>query len=96
MMSMPVNTTEIAERIAETHGLPKSQAKAVVESVLGEITDAVRKGEEVVFSGFGKFKVRDMPEREGRNPATGEVIRIAAMKKLVFLPSKALKDAANG
>jgi DNA-binding protein HU-beta len=96
MMSMPVNTTELADRIAEAHGLSKSQAKAIVDSVLGEITDAVSKGEEVVLSGFGKFKVRDMPEREGRNPATGAIIKIAAMKKLVFLPSKALKDAANG
>jgi DNA-binding protein HU-beta len=93
---MPVNTTELSERIAEAHGLSKSQAKAIVESVLGEITDAVRKGEEIVLSGFGKFKVREMPAREGRNPATGATIRIEAMKKLVFLPSKALKEAANG
>jgi DNA-binding protein HU-beta len=96
MTSMPVSTTEVAERIAEAHGLSKSQAKAIVESVLGEITDAVRKGEEVTLSGFGKFKVREMAEREGRNPATGAIIKIAAFKKLVFLPAKALKDAANG
>ncbi len=95
-MSMPVNTAELAERIAEAHGLSKSQAKAIIDSVFGEITDAVKKGEEVILSGFGKFKVRDMPEREGRNPATGAVIKIAAMKKPVFLPAKALKDAANG
>jgi DNA-binding protein HU-beta len=96
MMSMPVNTTDLVERIAEAHGLSKPQAKAIVESVLGEITDAAKKGEDVVLSGFGKFKVRDTPEREGRNPSTGATIKIAAAKKLVFLPAKALKDAVNG
>jgi DNA-binding protein HU-beta len=46
--------------------------------------------------GFGKFKVKETPAREGRNPATGETIKIAASKKLTFTPAKAVKDALNG
>lgn len=47
------------------------------------------------MSGFGKFKVQDKPERDGRNPSSGETIKIAASKKLVFQPAKALKEAVN-
>lgn len=46
--------------------------------------------------GFGNFKVKDTPAREGRNPATGATIKIAASKKLTFTPAKAVKDAFNG
>ena len=46
--------------------------------------------------GFGKFKVKETPEREGRNPASGERIKIAASKKLTFSPAKPVKDLLNG
>lgn len=46
--------------------------------------------------GFGKFKVKETPEREGRNPSTGATIKISASKKLSFTPAKAIKDALNG
>jgi DNA-binding protein HU-beta len=49
----------------------------------------------VSLSGFGKFKVKDNPAREGRNPANGETIQIAASRKLAFVPAKAVKDALN-
>lgn len=93
---MAVNTIDLAERVAEAHGLTKTQAKSVVEDVLKGIADAAAKGEEISLNGFGKFKVQNKPEREGRNPSTGEKIKIAASKKLVFQPAKALKDAVNG
>ena len=93
---MAVSTTDLAERLAETHELSKTQAKTIVESVLGAIADAASKGEEVNLNGFGKFKVRNTPERDGRNPSTGATIKIAASKKLVFQPAKALKDSVNG
>jgi DNA-binding protein HU-beta len=48
------------------------------------------------FPGFGKFRVKATPAREGRNPATGGTIKIAAAKKLAFAPAKAVKDALNG
>ncbi|RVD31750.1 HU family DNA-binding protein [Mesorhizobium sp. M4B.F.Ca.ET.017.02.2.1] len=92
---MAVNTNDLAERLATAHGLSKAQAKTAVEDVLKGITEAAAKGEEVSLNGFGKFKVQNKPAREGRNPSTGATIKIAASKKLVFQPAKALKDTVN-
>lgn len=88
-------TTEIAENIASEHGLTKVQSKAVVESVLAAISAASVSGNETSLPGFGKFKVKATPEREARNPATGATIKVAAARKLSFVPAKALKDALN-
>nr|WP_281058996.1 HU family DNA-binding protein [Mesorhizobium sp. M2A.F.Ca.ET.043.02.1.1] len=96
MKTMAVNTIDIAERLADAHGLSKTQAKTVVEDVLKGIAEAAAKGEEISLNGFGKFKVQNKPAREGRNPSTGATIKIAASKKVVFQPAKALKDAVNG
>ena len=88
-------TNEIADKIASEHNLTKVQAKTIVESVFSQIAEAAKAGAETSIPSFGKFKVKDTPEREGRNPATGATIKIAAAKKLVFMPGKALKDALN-
>lgn len=87
---------EIADKIAAEQNLTKAQAKSVVESVFNEILGAARSGAETSIPGFGKFKVKDTPAREGRNPFTGATIKIAASKKLSFVPAKAIKDALNG
>lgn len=89
-------TNEIADKIAGEHGLTKAQAKAVVESVFKQIAEAATGGAETSIAGFGKFKVKAMPEREARNPSTGATIKVAAAKKLTFTPAKAMKDALNG
>jgi DNA-binding protein HU-beta len=89
-------TAEIADKIVAEQNLTKTQAKAIVESVFKQISDAARSGAETSIPGFGKFKVKDTPAREGRNPATGATIKIAASKKLTFAPAKAVKDALNG
>lgn len=89
-------TTEIADKIAAEQNLTKTQAKAIVEGVFKQITDAARSGAETSIPGFGKFKVKDTPAREGRNPSTGATIKIAASKKLTFASAKAVKDALNG
>lgn len=88
-------TNEIADKIAVDNGLTKVQGKAIVEAVFQAITDAASSGAETSIPGFGKFKVKASLEREGRNPATGEAMKIAASKKLTFAPTKALKDALN-
>ncbi|WP_280954621.1 HU family DNA-binding protein [Phyllobacterium sophorae] len=88
-------TNEIADKIAGEHGLTKVQGKAVVEAVFAAITAASTAGNETSIPGFGKFKVKDTPEREARNPATGASIKVAAAKKLTFAPAKALKDTLN-
>lgn len=88
-------TNEIADKIATEHSLTKAQGKAIVEAVIASITEAAVAGNETSLPGFGKFKVKDTPEREARNPATGATIKVAAAKKLAFTPAKALKDALN-
>jgi len=89
-------TTEIADKIASEQNLTKAQAKAIVESVFSQITEAAKAGAETSIPSFGKFKIKETAEREGRNPATGATIKIAAAKKLTFAPGKAVKDALNG
>ncbi|MDW5315920.1 HU family DNA-binding protein [Rhizobium sp. PL01] len=88
-------TNEIADKVATEHGLTKAQGKAVVEAVIASITDAALAGTETSLPGFGKFKIKDTPERDARNPATGAIIKVAAAKKLTFTPAKALKDSLN-
>lgn len=85
-------TNEIAEKIASEQNLTKAQAKTIVETVFASITAAAASGSETSIPGFGKFKIKDTPEREARNPATGATIKVAAAKKLTFQPAKALKD----
>ncbi len=87
-----MNAKDLAKSVAESQGLTGAAAIKVVDALVVGIADAAAAGEEVNLPGFGKFKVKDMPERGGRNPSTGEAITIAASKKLTFTPAKALKD----
>ncbi|RKS86604.1 HU family DNA-binding protein, partial [Sphingosinicella microcystinivorans] len=87
---------DLAEALAETLGTTKTDARKAVDAVFAAITDAAAKGEEVSLNGFGKFKVKATPAREGRNPATGAAMTIAASNKLAFSPAKAVKDRLNG
>lgn len=88
-----MNTTDLADRIATAHELNKTQAKRVIEDVFAAIVAAAAAGQEVSLTSFGRFKVTDRAARQGRNPATGEVIEIAASKKLAFAPAKVVRDA---
>jgi DNA-binding protein HU-beta len=83
-----MNTTELVAKIADAHGVSKAQAKSIVDDIFKDIVDAAASGAEVSLPGFGKFKVKATPEREGRNPANGEKIKIAASKKLTFSPAQ--------
>jgi DNA-binding protein HU-beta len=94
-MNTMTTAIEIADKIATEQNLTKAQAKAAVGAVFKAITDAALEGSETSIPNFGKFKVKATPEREGRNPANGEKIKIAASKRLTFVPGKALKDAMN-
>ncbi|WP_312161402.1 HU family DNA-binding protein [Phenylobacterium sp.] len=92
-----MNTTELADAVAQLDGkITKAQAKQIVDAVFKTIEAAAVRGEEVSVPGFGKFKVQDKPARTGRNPSTGATIEIAATRKVVFQPGKALKDAVAG
>ena len=87
-----MNNSDLADHLA---GATKADARKAVDLVFAAIADAAAKGEEVSLNGFGKFKVKDVLAREGRNPATGETIKIAASKKLSFSVAKAVKDRLN-
>ncbi len=91
-----MNIAELADRVATEQRLDKGQARKVIEATLKVVVDAAKGGAEVTLPGFGKFKVQDRPEREGRNPATGAAMTLAASRKLAFSPAKAVKDALNG
>ena len=73
----------------------KKEAEAVVDSVFGAITEALKEGDRVNLAGFGTFTVIDKPSRKGRHPKTGEEIDIAAKKVPKFSPGKGLKDAVK-
>ena len=87
---------ELTDRLAQAQGLTKADARKCIDEVFAAIADAAARGEEVTLNGFGKFKVKQSAAREGRNPATGAAIQIAASKKLAFSPAKAVKDKLNG
>jgi DNA-binding protein HU-beta len=91
-----MNNSDLAESVAAAHGTTKADARKIVDTVFASIVDAAGKGDEIALNGFGKFKVKDTPAREGRNPATGATIQIAASKKFTFTPAKAVKDKLNG
>jgi DNA-binding protein HU-beta len=90
-----MNNSDLADRIA-ADGLTKADARKLVDSVFSAIAEAAANGEEISLNGCGKFKVKDVPAREGRNPSTGAAMQIAASRKLTFSPAKSVKDKLNG
>ena len=82
---------DLVEQLAQEYELTKTFSRDIVD----KMTDAVRKGEEVSIFGFGKFKLAERKARKGRNPQTGETIKIAASKNVKFEQAKAMKDLVN-
>ncbi len=87
-----MNKPELVDMVAEKTDLTKRDSEKAVKAVFDSITDTLAKGEKVQLVGFGNFEVRNRKEREGRNPATGEKIKIKALKAPAFKPGKALKE----
>ena len=83
----------IAERLSETHELPKRQANEMLTQVVEMIARSLKKGEKIRLTGLGILQVRKRAARTGRNPQTGEPIKIKASKKIAFRPAKELKEA---
>ncbi|MFH1575345.1 MAG: HU family DNA-binding protein [Candidatus Nealsonbacteria bacterium] len=86
---------DIIQAIIKKTGASKTQAAECLNVLLDEIVKSLSRGEEVVLTGFGRFKVIQRKEREGRNPKTGETIKIEAKKVPVFKPGSILKDAVK-
>ena len=88
-----IKKTDIIEQLAEQTGLSKKDSKAAVEAMLDYMAKNLKKGNIIDVAGFAKLEVKKRPAREGRNPATGEKIKIKASKKLKFTAKKALKES---
>lgn len=90
-----MNKKEMIKAISEKLGITQKAAGEQVDAILEVITETLVAGDEVKIVGFGTFSVAERAAREGRNPATGETIQIAASKAPKFKASKALKDTVN-
>lgn len=86
---------DLIDAVAKEAELTKEKAGIAVEAMLAHIKETMKKGEEVRIPDFGVFKVAKRKAREGRNPATGETIKIAASKVAKFTPSKGLRELLN-
>ena len=86
---------EIIEALAEKTGLTKADVARVYEGTFELFKEELGKGNDVAVAGFGTFKVSERAAREGRNPQTGETMKIAASKAPKFKAGKALKDQVN-
>lgn len=90
-----MNKTELVDAVADEAEVSKAEAGRAVDAVISSITKALKKGDSVTLVGFGTFQVRKRAARTGRNPKTGDTIKIKASKNPAFKAGKALKDAVN-
>lgn len=90
-----MNKSELVDAVAAAADLSKADAARAVDGFVGVISSALKKGDTVTLVGFGTFAVRERGARMGRNPRTGDEIKIAASKNPAFKAGKALKDAVN-
>ena len=90
-----MNKTDLIDAVASEADVSKAEAARVVDALIDSITRALKKGDTETLVGFGTFQVRERAARSGRNPKTGETIKIGASKNPAFKAGKALKDAVN-
>ena len=90
-----MNKQELIDAVADSTDLSKADAGRAVDAVVASITDALRGGDKVSLTGFGTFEVRERAARTGRNPQTGETIKVPASKAPAFKAGKGLKDAVK-
>lgn len=90
-----MNKTELVAAVAEKAGLSRKDAEAAVKAFTDVVSDELVKGEKIQLVGFGTFEVSERAAREGRNPKTGETMKIEASKSPKFKAGKALKDMVN-
>ena len=90
-----MNKTELVTAIAEQAELSKKDSEKALKAFIDVVSDELKKGEKIQLVGFGTFEVIERAAREGRNPLTGEKMKIKASKAPKFKAGKALKDAVN-
>lgn len=87
-----MNKSELCKAVADAAGMTQADAGRAVDAVFDSISGALKSGEQVALAGFGTFVAKTRAAREGRNPATGKTIQIAARTSAAFKPASALKD----
>ncbi|MGN1000677.1 MAG: HU family DNA-binding protein [Bacilli bacterium] len=87
--------SELVEAVATAAGLTKADATRAIDATFAAITDALKKGNKVPIVGFGTFAISKRAAREGRNPQTGETVKIAARNAVTFKAGTALKESVN-
>ena len=90
-----MNKNELVSSIADKAGIKKTDAEKALKAFIETVTEELKNGEKVQLVGFGTFETAERPAREGRNPRTGETMKIEASKSPKFKAGKALKDAIN-
>lgn len=90
-----MNKADVIDRVAEAAGVPKQQAEGVLEAFFDTVRSAVRSGDKVGWPNFGNFSGSDRKARTGRNPRTGEAVKIPASKAMKFSPGSSLKEYLN-
>ena len=90
-----MNKGDLVDKIAAANGISKTAASGALDTLLDSVTSALRKGDRVTLVGFGTFSVSQRKARNGRNPQTGSVIKIAARKVAKFTPGIELKKHVN-
>ena len=88
-----VTLKHLSASLSESHDLPKKQCDAMLSDMVGLVTRHLKKGDKIRLTGLGVLQVRKRAARMGRNPATGEAIKIKASKKVAFRVAKELKEA---
>ena len=88
-----VTLRHLAAELADSHDVPKKQAEAMLGDLVTLTAKNLKKGNKIRLTGIGVFQVRRRAARMGRNPATGEAVKIKASKKVAFRPAKELKEA---
>jgi integration host factor subunit alpha len=93
---MALTKSQIVDAVVEQNGFPKNKSLELVESLIEIIKATLESGDDVLISGFGKFRVKNKRRRKGRNPATGEDMMLDARKVVVFKCSGVLRERVNG
>ncbi|MBK0398396.1 integration host factor subunit alpha [Limibaculum sp. M0105] len=96
MAGNTLTRSDLSEAVYREIGLSRNESAEMVESILGQISSALVRGEHVKISSFGTFTVREKGARMGRNPKTGEEVPIEPRRVLVFRPSHIMKERVNG
>lgn len=91
-----MNKEELVNAVAEKTKLSKKDTESTINATIDAISGALAKSDKVTLVGFGTFQVRERAAREGRNPRTGAVLKIAAKKAPTFTPGKGLKETVAG